>query len=216
MSPGNLTQAITHTSLFLHTSTQPPIQPSAYPDPASSLRDNLVDPAKLNTTSAAIRRYYEVGGQYVGYGITGNPRPTTPKGNNSTSDHLDHLDIPDNAVNPAWRTAALHLLPCRFWDAGSSLADVAAYSADMTASWMPIIRDATPGSGGYASEGDVSEPDFKESFYGLEKYERLYGIKRRYDPTGLFYANKGVGSDEWYVTGQVEGFPTQDGRLCRV
>ncbi|ROW10542.1 hypothetical protein VMCG_01957 [Cytospora schulzeri] len=94
--------------------------------------------------------------------------------------------------------------------------EVAAYSKDMTEDWMPIIRDASPGSGGEASEGDVNEPDFKQRFYGTDKYERLYGIKQNYDPTSLFYTNKGVGSNEWHVTDQMEGFPTQNGRLCRV
>lgn len=81
---------------------------------------------------------------------------------------------------------------------------------------MPILRNATPGGGAYDSEGDVNEPDFKQSFYGLETYNRLLEIKDKYDPDSLFYANKGVGSDAWVVTDQMAGLPTQNGRLCRV
>lgn len=119
-------------------------------------------------------------------------------------------------MNPAWRDAVFHLLPVRFWDSNSTWDEVALYSDEMTTEWMPIIIDATPGGGGYASEGDVNEVNFKESFYGLEKYERLLEIKEKYDPDSLFYANKAVGSDAWYVTDQLAGLPTQNGRLCRV
>lgn len=142
---------------------------------------------------------------FVGAGTTGAP---------------PHRDPVDNAVNPAWRAAALQLIPCRFWtaDADATLADIAAYSVEMStaAGWMPAIRAATPGAGAYHSEGDADEPDFQASFYGRETYDRLLGVKERYDPTGLFYAHKGVGSEAWYVTGQLEGLPTQNGRLCRV
>lgn len=154
---------------------------------------------------------------FVGAGTTGGPPP---------SDLNYHHHAPDNAVNPAWRAAALQLIPCRFWtdENGTNgtnvttMADIAAYSEELStaAAWMPIIRDATPGAGGYHSEGDANEPDFQASFYGRETYDRLLGVKERYDPAGLFYAHKGVGSDAWYVTGQLEGLPTQNGRLCRV
>lgn len=161
----------------------------------------MTSETKFDTFFEAFRSFYELGGQYVGYGITGGPSTIT---------------IPDNAVNVAWRDAALHLIPCRFWDANSTFEQIAAYSAEFTADWMPILQNATPGAGAYDSEGDVNEVDFKQSFYGLDKYARLLEVKDKYDPTGLFYANKGVGSDAWYVTGQLSGLPTQNGRLCPV
>ena len=104
----------------------------------------------------------------------------------------------------------------RNWDEGTPLSEVAELSADMTENWMQPWRDAAPNSGAYASESDVTEPNFKQSFYGTEKYARLLALKKRIDPTGLFYANLAVGSDEWYVEGQYPGLPTQNGRLCRV
>lgn len=58
--------------------------------------------------------------------------------------------------------------------------------------------------------------DWQQSFYGNDTYKRLLALKQKIDPTGLFYAHKGVGSEDWYVTGQLEGLPTQNGRLCRV
>lgn len=150
---------------------------------------------------AAFKQFYAIGGQYVGYGITGGP---------------SGIDIPDNAVNPAWRDAIFMLLPMRFWDTNTTWVEMAQYSYEFTNEWMPGLRDATPGGGAYDSEGDVNEPDFKQSFYGVDKYDRLLAIKERYDPEDLFYANKGVGSDAWYVTDQLAGLPTQNGKLCRV
>lgn len=126
------------------------------------------------------------------------------------------MDIPDNAVNPAWRTAGLQFVTIRFWDADTTWDEYAAYSEEFTTEWMPILIEATPGGGAYDSEGDTNEPNFKESFYGLEEYARLLEIKEKYDPYDLFYANKGVGSDAWYVTDQRTGLATQNGKLCRV
>lgn len=163
-------------------------------------RELLLNQTLFETFYSGFREFYEVGGQYVGYGITGAP---------------SGIDTPDNAVNPAWRDAALHLLPVVFWDANSTIQEIANYSATFTNDWMPLVKDATPGGGGYASEGDVNEADFKLNFYG-DKYARLLEIKEKYDPESLFYANKGVGSDAWYVTDQLHGLPTQNGKLCRV
>jgi len=53
-----------------------------------------------------------------------------------------------------------------------------------------------------------------EAFYG-SNYDRLYALKQKLDPTGLFYAPTGVGSEKWYITNQLAGLPTQNGRLCR-
>lgn len=119
---------------------------------------------------------------------------------------------PNNAVNPAWRTSALFAVSVIAWPPGSSQQVMAEESRKLT-EWMQLWRDAAPNSGTYASESDVTEPDFKRSFYG-DKYDRLLQIKDAIDPTGLFYANEAVGSDRWYVSGQLPGFPTQNGRLC--
>lgn len=167
-------------------------------------RDVLTNETQFETFFSAVKQVYDLGGQYVGVVTTGAPSGSTA------------TDIPDNAVNPAWRTTDLHLLTFRFWDANTTFDEYASYGDAFTNELMPILRNATLGSGSYDSEGDVNEPDFKQSFYGLETYDRLLEIKEKYDPESLFYANKGVGSDAWYVTDQLTGLPTQNGRLCRV
>ncbi|KAB5554614.1 hypothetical protein GE09DRAFT_133527 [Coniochaeta sp. 2T2.1] len=119
----------------------------------------------------------------------------------------------DNAVNPAWRETCLHAIQGVFWDEAADVATIQAASKKMTDDWMQRWRDVSPGAGAYMSEADASEPDFQQAFYGSH-YERLYALKQKYDPTGLFYAHTGVGSEDWYVTGQVDSIPTQNGRLC--
>jgi hypothetical protein len=65
------------------------------------------------------------------------------------------------------------------------------------------------------SEADINEPNFQQAFYGTN-YDRLYSLKQKYDPWGLFYAPTAVGSENWYIAGQDPNLPTQNGRLCHV
>ncbi|KAJ4122951.1 hypothetical protein NW768_009942 [Fusarium equiseti] len=160
---------------------------------------NFEDPAMFNKTFAALKGLSDKGGSIIGFGITGGPGPH-----------------PDNAVNPAWRDAAMWAISAVGFPEGSSAEVIAERSKTLTNDWMKPWRDITPGGGAYASEADVTEPNFQQSFYGADKYKRLLKIKDQVDPSGLFYALQGVGSERWYVTGQVDGVPTQNGRLCRV
>lgn len=158
--------------------------------------ENLLDAAKLDATHAVIRDLFNRGGiSFVGYGISGG----TPE--------------EDNAVNPAWRTAGIHLISALSWSADLSLAAVSDLSVEFTNEWLAPLRDITEGA--YASEADILEPEWQQSFFG-SNYDRLYSFKQKIDPTGLFYAHHGVGSENWRVTDQLEGLPTQNGRLCRV
>ncbi|EKJ71921.1 hypothetical protein FPSE_07924 [Fusarium pseudograminearum CS3096] len=161
--------------------------------------DNFEDPAKFNKTFAALKSLSDKGGNIIGFGITGGPGPH-----------------PDNAVNPAWRDAAMWAISAVEFPEGSSWDMISEKSKTLTNDWMKPWRDVTPGGGAYASEADVTEPDFQKSFYGATKYKRLLSIKDQVDSTGLFYALQGVGSERWYITDQVDGVPTQNGRLCRI
>jgi hypothetical protein len=66
----------------------------------------------------------------------------------------------------------------------------------LTYSLLPLLERLTPGGGAYLNEADFQQPDWEQTFYG-QHYERLLGIKKRYDPTGTFYALGAVGSDLW-------------------
>ncbi|KAM0411509.1 hypothetical protein ACHAPD_009723 [Fusarium lateritium] len=160
--------------------------------------ENFEDSSKFNKTFAALKSLSDKGGNIIGFGITGGPGPH-----------------PDNAINPAWRNAAMWAISVIDFPEGSPWDVVSERSKTLTNDWMKPWRDATPGGGAYASEADVTEPGFQQSFYGSAKYQRLLHIKDQVDSKGIFYALQGVGSERWYVTDQVDGVPTQNGRLCK-
>lgn len=77
----------------------------------------------------------------------------------------------------------------------------------MTDELLPAIDAVVPSPPkAYLNEGDFQEPEWQEVFYG-ENYARLLDVKRKYDPSHLFYATTGVGQEFWVVE--------EDGRLCR-
>jgi hypothetical protein len=110
-------------------------------------------------------------------------------------------------VNPYFRKATLHVQYSTAWS--NDPADWEKMLADqkrMTDEIIPPIETATPGGGNYINEVDFNIAGWKEKFFG-GNYDRLLQIKRKWDPTGVFYALKTVGSDAWTVAA--------DGRMCR-
>lgn len=69
-----------------------------------------------------------------------------------------------------------------------------ARSKERVATAMRAIRSVTEGAGAYANEADYFEPDWQHAFWG-SNYERLLGIKKKYDPRGLFTCHHCVGSE---------------------
>jgi len=65
---------------------------------------------------------------------------------------------------------------------------------------MAEIRKLVPDPGSYVSESNYFEPGFQRAFWG-PNYKRLLSIKRKYDPTGLFFVHHGVGSEDWSPDG---------------
>jgi FAD/FMN-containing dehydrogenase len=72
--------------------------------------------------------------------------------------------------------------------------EVAEASSRAVGQAMALIRSLTPDAGAYVNEADFFEPDWPRSFWG-DNYPRLLGIKQRYDPSNLFSAHHGVGSE---------------------
>jgi FAD/FMN-containing dehydrogenase len=62
------------------------------------------------------------------------------------------------------------------------------------------LRIAAPGAGAYVNECDYFQPNWQRAFWG-DNYPRLLRVKRRYDPTGLFFVHHGVGSEAWSPDG---------------
>jgi FAD/FMN-containing dehydrogenase len=74
--------------------------------------------------------------------------------------------------------------------------------ADRVSKAMDELLKVVPRTGSYVSESDFFESDWQQSFWG-SNYPRLAAIKRKYDPSGLFYVHHGVGSEEWSADGFV-------------
>lgn len=112
-----------------------------------------------------------------------------------------------NAVLPAWRSALVHATLTTVWSFDPADWDqMLANQQLMTDTIVPTIEAATPGSGAYLNEGDFQQPNFQDVFFG-SKYETLLGIKSKYDPSGLLYSTRAVGSESWTVA--------ENGQLCR-
>jgi FAD/FMN-containing dehydrogenase len=65
---------------------------------------------------------------------------------------------------------------------------------------MEVLRKLVPGAGSYVSESDFFEHSWQQSFWG-SNYPKLAAVKKKYDPTGLFFVHHGVGSEEWSADG---------------
>jgi FAD/FMN-containing dehydrogenase len=65
---------------------------------------------------------------------------------------------------------------------------------------MNELRAIVPNVGSYVSESNFFENAWQQSYWG-SNYGRLAAIKRKYDPTGLFFVHNGVGSEEWSADG---------------
>jgi hypothetical protein len=104
----------------------------------------------------------------------------------------------DSAVNPAWRKTITHMAYSREWKANATLAQQTAIIKNMTEVEIPILRsvEGEDQMGAYVNEANPYEVGFQQSFWG-DHYPRLYSIKQKWDPTGLFISRKGVGSENW-------------------
>lgn len=108
-----------------------------------------------------------------------------------------------NAVNPAFRTATMRPAAELQWTGTSPFllqkkkADALKFGAS--------LRSLNPNGGTYANEADPESPGWQQAFWG-SNYERLFAIKKKVDPEGVFYCRACVGS---------ELFEEVDGVLCR-
>ncbi|KAL2832074.1 hypothetical protein BDW59DRAFT_157535 [Aspergillus cavernicola] len=114
--------------------------------------------------------------------------------------------IIDSAIHPAWREAATHITIGHAWDPNASLAEQEAIRENLTNVEVELLRSVEGPNkmGAYLNEANAYEKDFQSSFWG-SNYPRLYAIKQKWDPTGLFITRSGVGSEDWDAEG-----------LCRV
>ncbi|KAK5998693.1 putative FAD-linked oxidoreductase [Cladobotryum mycophilum] len=110
----------------------------------------------------------------------------------------------DTALNPAWRETVSHITFGADWEPDTTLAEQRAIQNSLTNVQLEKLRVLEPHMGAYLNEADANERDFQTSFWG-KNYKRLYQIKKKLDPEGLFIVRRGVGSENW-----------DDAGLCRV
>lgn len=68
---------------------------------------------------------------------------------------------------------------------------------------MQFFIQAVPDSGAYVNEADYFQQDWQKVFWG-NHYAKLFAIKQKYDPTGLFYCHHCVGSERWTEDGMCQ------------
>jgi FAD/FMN-containing dehydrogenase len=105
----------------------------------------------------------------------------------------------NNSVNPAWRTALLHMVYSELWPDGISKEDEEKIAKHVRKQ-VEILQIVAGGSqsGAYMGEADPNEPDWQQKFFGtMDIYNRLKSIKDTVDPNGLFVCKTCVGSDDW-------------------
>lgn len=99
-------------------------------------------------------------------------------------------DIIDSALLPSWRDSPLMLILRRVLRPDTR-------TTRMADSQLPFLRSLeSPSPGSYLNFADSEEPNFRHAFWG-ENYDRLYELKRKWDPHGLFIVRLGVGSEDW-------------------
>ncbi|RAR01728.1 FAD-binding-like protein [Stemphylium lycopersici] len=96
-------------------------------------------------------------------------------------------NLPDNgktSVNPIWRNSLWEVVMGQFWTTATP-PDVRSPIQKIVSETIEPFKALTPGGGCYMNEGDWTEENWQQTFFG-EHYDRLLSVKKRYDPTGLF------------------------------
>jgi FAD/FMN-containing dehydrogenase len=114
----------------------------------------------------------------------------------------------DTATNPAVLNAfALAIVG----DAGAGCPGVRSQEPDVAAGrksreeihkCVNELRAIVPDDAAYVSESNCFQDDWQHAYRG-SNYARLAAVKKKYDPTGLFFVHNGVGSEEWSEDGFV-------------
>jgi hypothetical protein len=73
-------------------------------------------------------------------------------------------------------------------------------NAGKVAKAMAELRKLVPHAGSYVAESSYFETDWQNAYWGAN-YARLLAVKDKYDPSGLFFAHHGVGSEAWSADG---------------
>ncbi|KAI1081714.1 hypothetical protein F5B20DRAFT_535046 [Whalleya microplaca] len=129
-------------------------------------------------------------------------------GETANVSHARAGNAPDsNAVLPAWRDSLYHLMLAVSFDAAAPDDELERIQAQLN-EWQDQIKVITPGGGAYMNEATYDNVDWKVDYYGAN-YDKLLGIKEKYDPDFTLWAHTSVGSDSYWAV-------AEDGRLCAI
>ncbi|KAL4876180.1 hypothetical protein BJY04DRAFT_231890 [Aspergillus karnatakaensis] len=100
------------------------------------------------------------------------------------------------SISPHWRDGIWQALHFRAYDGTITNPKLVRQIAQNAHEAMDPLRAFAPDSGAYINEADPWEPDYINSFWGQENYERLLRIQKEVDPENLLTVHRGVGWDE--------------------
>ncbi|KAL4863949.1 hypothetical protein BDV12DRAFT_201592 [Aspergillus spectabilis] len=116
------------------------------------------------------------------------------------SQNMPESDLPGGpgaaSISPHWRDGIWQVLHFRAYDGSITNPELVRKIAQNAHEAMDPLRAFTPDSGVYINEADPWEPDYVNSFWGEENYERLLRIKSEVDPDNLLTVHRGVGWEE--------------------
>lgn len=104
----------------------------------------------------------------------------------------------DNAIHPAWRNASSFVITNVLMSGTESWAVKKERENFNTNVVGKALRDASPHGASYVNEGDLYEPNWQQAYWGTN-YARLLEIRRKYDPSGVFYTLTTPGTEAWSV-----------------
>jgi hypothetical protein len=132
---------------------------------------------------------------------------------------ISHRPV-ENALNPAWRDAAVHLISSVSWDDTLPKGEAEKAIASVTNGTGYALRQLAPDSGVYYNEvwllslrtltthtfiigtntnlikANPWEPDWQWAFWG-PNYAQALSVKQKYDPNSLLWCHHCVGSESF-------------------
>ena len=164
----------------------------------SRLLDNTALTANQTALKIALQQAMPPGGELLGHMVAGPG--------------VKNIKIPGgNSVLPAWRSTYAHLIAPVTWDYLDA-AGQATETADLK-TYTAALKTLAPNTGAYMSEADPTEPQWQQTFWGVN-YLPLLAIKIKYDPQGVFWCTPCVGHELWTVTGG-DGIGQDNGTICK-
>ncbi|KAG4025000.1 hypothetical protein MFRU_074g00060 [Monilinia fructicola] len=113
----------------------------------------------------------------------------------NTTPWLYRWDPTSTSATPAWRDSIWELSYGGAWTYNETLEERET-QVSLVNNLTSIVEEFTPTGGAYFNEAHPWTSDWKEAWWGLQNYERLVRIKRKYDPDGLLSCWKCVGFNE--------------------